>query len=107
LGGFIDANGNYVMGEMANEQIKSMNFSKSFIGTYAIEENRGLTTYEISEADLKKLIIQHSSEIYVLADHTKFSKKGFIIYATPDQATIITDAEPVNPGAYPSLVVAE
>ncbi|MBP3468863.1 MAG: DeoR/GlpR transcriptional regulator [Lachnospiraceae bacterium] len=106
LGGFVDESCNCIMGEMANSQIKNMNFSKAFIGTYAIEENRGLTTYDIGEGDIKKLILSHTNEAYVLADHTKFKKKGFIVYAALDQATIITDSEPMNANSYPSLIIA-
>ena len=107
LGGFIDTNCNCVLGESVTSQIKNMSFSKCFIGTYAVEENRGFTTYEMAEANLKTLLLQSSRESFVLADWTKFNAKGFINYAPLDAATIITDTMPENPGAYPKLLIAE
>lgn len=84
-----------------------MSFSKCFIGTFAVEENRGFTTYEMAEANLKTLLLQNSRESFVLADRSKFSAEGFITYAPLDAATIITDTMPNNPGAYPKLLIAE
>lgn len=107
LGGFVDTNCNCVLGEQVTSQIKNMSFSKCFIGTFAVEENRGFTTYEMAEASLKTRLLRSSRESFVLADSSKFSAKGFITYAPLDAATIITDREPVNPSAYPKLLIAK
>lgn len=107
LGGFVDENCNSVAGDEVMRAIKSMNFDKAFLGTYAIEEARGFTTYEIFEGDMKRLVIDNAQQTYMLADSSKFSAKGFIVYAPLDKATIITERQPENPTAFPSLLLAE
>ena len=107
LGGFIDANCNCVLGEQVIAQIKKMHFGKCFIGTYAVEANRGLTTYEMNEANVKTQLLQSTQEAFVLADHTKFEAKGFMAYASLNSATIITDRLPKNAELYPRLIVAD
>ncbi|MGB9781237.1 DeoR/GlpR family DNA-binding transcription regulator [Caldanaerobacter sp.] len=83
-----------LVGPIAEMVIRQFKVDKAFIGTNAISFEDGLMTPDLIEANTKKTMIEVASEVYVVADHTKFGKKSFVKFADlKDITAIITDDE--------------
>jgi DeoR family fructose operon transcriptional repressor len=52
--------------------------SKAFLSCAGINEHQMLTDSSAAEVDIKKLMIDRSQKVFVLADHTKFSSTGHV-----------------------------
>lgn len=94
LGGDVDFEGGAIMGEDTTEKIKTMNFTKAFIGSYGIDLDYGFTTYSMPESELKRRIVERSRRAFVLADSSKFDKSAYYTFGSLQEATVITDAAP-------------
>lgn len=57
------------------------NYNKAFISTVGISINKGLTNTDIQEGLMKQHVIQHSEEVYIVADHTKFDVVAYNHFA--------------------------
>jgi DeoR family transcriptional regulator of aga operon len=51
--------------------------SKLFLGADGIDLEYGITTSNIAEAHLNKHMLKSAQEVIVLADSSKFGKRGF------------------------------
>ncbi len=92
LGGMIRQNSLSLVGPVAESSIKNFYCDKLFIGVDGIGSECGITTPNIEEANLNKLMIQNSSRVIVLADSSKFSRRSFAFIAPISQIhTVITD----------------
>ena len=94
LSGTIEFESGSIVGEEANTKLRAMNFNRVFIGAYGVDLDRGYTTYNTGEGELKQRLLAQTKHTYVLADHTKFSKSSFFTFGGLESATIITDACP-------------
>jgi DeoR family transcriptional regulator of aga operon len=77
LGGSMRKSSASVVGPYAENLLEEMNCSKLFIGVDGIDLDFGLTTSNIAEAHLNQYMLNSAREVIVLADSTKFGKKGF------------------------------
>ncbi|MEJ9227969.1 DeoR/GlpR family DNA-binding transcription regulator [Peribacillus butanolivorans] len=69
-----------------------LNISKAFICASGITIEKGISDYNLDEANTRKKIIELSKEVYVAADSTKFGKDVTIGIASLDKIDyIITD----------------
>lgn len=83
-----------LVGPIAEMVIRQFKVDKAFIGTNAISFEDGLMTPDLIEANTKKAMCDVASEVYIVADHTKFGKKSFVKFADiKDITAIITDDE--------------
>ena len=83
-----------IVGHDAARSIEKYNFTKCFMGTNGIDENRGFTTPDIDEALIKEAAMEHSYISYVLADSSKFRMVSSVTFAKIGSACIITDSIP-------------
>ncbi len=92
LGGMIRKRSSSVVGPLAEKMLEGFNCNKLFIGVDGIDVEYGLTTTNAMEASLNKVMIEASHRVIVLADATKFGKRGFgRICGLERVDTIITD----------------
>lgn len=77
LGGIVRKTSSSVTGLYAENILKEFSFSKLFLGVDGIDPDFGLTTTNMMEAQLNKKMIEASQKTIVLADSSKFGKKGF------------------------------
>lgn len=92
LGGMIRQNSLSLVGPVAENSIKSFYCDKLFIGVDGISCESGITTPNIEEANLNKMMIQNSKKVVVLADSSKFLRRSFAFIAPISRVhTIITD----------------
>jgi DeoR family transcriptional regulator of aga operon len=92
LGGLIRQSSSSVVGSYAENILKDFFCTKLYLGVDGIDFEFGITTSNSMEAQLNKSMIQVVQKVIVLADHTKFGKRGFSrICALDEVDEIITD----------------
>ena len=92
LGGIVRQSSSSVVGSYAEEILKDFFCTKLYLGVDGIDFEFGITTSNSMEAQLNKSMIGVVQRVIVLADHTKFGKRGFSrICGLHDIDEIITD----------------
>lgn len=92
LGGPIRKTSASVTGSYASDILNDFHCSKLFLGVDGIDLSFGCTTTSVLEAHLNRKMISISQKTIVLADSSKFGKKGFgKICGLEDIDEIITD----------------
>ena len=92
LGGNLYKKSMSVRGKYASDAFNDLTCSKLFLGVDGIDKEHGITNSNIDEAQLSKSMIKASSQIIVLADSSKFGKRGFgKVCALDGVDIIITD----------------
>lgn len=92
LGGLLRKSSSSVTGPYAKNILADFSCSKLFLGVDGIDLDYGLTTANVMEAHLNREMIRVSQKTIVLADSTKFGKRGFgKICDFDDIDEIITD----------------
>lgn len=66
---------------LADTSFYPYNYNKAFISTVGISVNKGLTNTDIQEGLMKQHVIQHSEEVYIVADHSKFDVVAYNHFA--------------------------
>ena len=93
LGGTLRHSSNSVVGKYAEQILPSFCCSKLFLGVDGIDLEFGITTTDVREADLNKEMMRTAQKSIVLADSSKFRRRGFSKIANiEDIDIIITDA---------------
>ena len=93
LGGLLRKSSSSVTGIYAEKVLEDFSCSKLFLGVDGIDIDFGLTTTNIMEAQLNRKMIDTAQKTIVLADSTKFGKRGFgKICRIEDIDQIITDS---------------
>lgn len=100
LGGMLRHSSLSVVGQYSKSILENCSFSKLFIGVDGIDFNYGFTTTDMREAELNQQMMRAAQKVIVLADSSKFGKRGFAkIGNIEDIDIIITDA-----GVKPNVV---
>jgi DeoR family transcriptional regulator of aga operon len=93
LGGMVRPSSSSVIGSIAEQMLAEFTFTKLFLGVDGIDLDFGLTTTNAMEASLNKEMIKAAQKTIVLADSSKFGRKGFgRICGLEDVDQIITDS---------------
>ncbi len=77
LAGILRKRSSSVTGMYAEENLRDFSCTKLFLGVDGIDLEFGLTTTDIMEARLNRDMIKVSQKTIVLADSSKFGKRGF------------------------------
>jgi DeoR family transcriptional regulator of aga operon len=92
LGGLIRHSSSSVVGAYAENILKDFFCTKLFLGVDGIDFEFGITTSNSMEAQLNRQMMQVVQKVIVLADHTKFGRRGFSKICGLDEIDeIITD----------------
>lgn len=81
LGGNLLTDIAVLVGPAAMNQVANMNFDKCFIGASGITFDRGVSTSNIDVAEINRLVIQRSEEVYFIGDSTKLGKNSRYTFA--------------------------
>lgn len=93
LGGMLRKSSSSVTGAYAENILSDFSCSKLFLGVDGIDVEFGLTTTNMMEAQLNRKMISAAQKTIVLADSSKFGKRGFgKICGLEDIEQIITDS---------------
>jgi len=77
LGGELRTSSASVIGLQSERFLNELMCNKLFIGVDGIDMDFGLSTSNLDEAYLNKCMIRAAQEVIVLADSSKFGKRGF------------------------------
>lgn len=93
LGGVLRTSSLSTVGKFAEQSLKEFSCSKVFLGVDGIDLDFGITTTDIRESDLNKVMMRTAQKTIVLADSSKFRRRGFTKIANlEDIDLIITDS---------------
>lgn len=93
LGGTLRDSSLSVVGKFAEAPLSDFSCSKLFIGVDGIDLDFGITTTDIRESDLNRAMMATAQKTIVLADSTKFRRRGFSKIADlEDVDMIVTDS---------------
>lgn len=91
LGGKYNPINSSMTGPFTEELLKNLYFNKSFLGANGIDEKLGVTTPTIEEATKKRLVKEHSDQIYLVCDSSKFHNLSNVKAFDLDDVIIISD----------------
>lgn len=97
LGGMLRHSSMSVVGEYAARILDLCSFSKLYLGVDGIDMDYGITTTDIREAQLNQKMMATSQKTIVLADSSKFGRRGFAKIADMDAVDIIITDAGVSP----------
>jgi DeoR family transcriptional regulator, fructose operon transcriptional repressor len=92
IGGIVRKNFHCTIGPTAINMLSEFSVDKAFMATNSISLEKGLTTPDMHQAEIKKTMIRIASEVIVLCDSSKFGNNAFVQVAPVSSVTqIITD----------------
>ncbi len=93
-GGILDHSKGSLIGAIAESFYQNMHFDKAFIGADAVDVDYGITSGDTRISHLETAICKKSKNVYILADHTKFTKPLTIdtVLSSQDIGILITDS---------------
>ena len=93
LGGIIRHSSASVVSEYAIRMLDNIACNKLFLGVDGIDPEYGLSTTHLQEASLNRMMIHSATKTIVLADSSKFGRRGFSkICDMSDIDHVITDS---------------
>lgn len=104
LGGIVRRSSTSVVGHFAEQMLSNFACSKLFLGVDGIDIDFGLTTTNMQEAHLNQIMMSSAQKTIVLADSTKFGRKGFGKICDIDMVDIIITDSNVNRGLVEKIV---
>lgn len=104
LGGILRNSSGSTVGPYAEQMLSNFSCSKLYIGIDGLDLDFGLSTTNLMEAKLNQTMMHAAQKTIVLADSTKFGRKGFAKICDVNEIDqIITDPH-ISPSMYQSLV---
>ena len=97
LGGMLRHSSLSVVGAYAADVLAQCSFSKLYMGVDGIDFDYGITTTEMREATLNQKMIAAAQKTIVLADSSKFGRRGFAKIADMGAVDIIITDAGVSP----------
>jgi DeoR family glycerol-3-phosphate regulon repressor len=102
-GGVVRARDLGIIGEPAVDFIRQFKADIGLIGISGIEPDGSLRDFDYREVKVAQTIIEHSREVWLAADHSKFHRPAMVELARLDQVDrLFTDKAPPEP--FPSLL---
>lgn len=89
LGGMLRHSSLSVVGQYSEMILKSCSFSKLYLGVDGIDFEYGITTTDMREAELNKVMMSAAQKTIVLADSSKFGRRGFAKIGDMESVDII------------------
>lgn len=81
-------------GPLAVQSLQNLYIDKAFIGVGGLSEDSGFTDYNISEGEIRRLMLTHAKERYALVDHSKMHITAFFKSANiQEMDVVITDSQ--------------
>lgn len=92
IGGVVNNDSASVTGLLSEQIIAEMHIQKAFLSCSGFSLERGMTEVHLSEAQLKRKVIESSQQLFALMDSTKFGKEDLTPFARPEKITrLFTD----------------
>jgi DeoR family transcriptional regulator, glycerol-3-phosphate regulon repressor len=102
-GGVVRTRDRGIIGEPAVDFIRQFKVDIALIGISGIEADGSLRDFDYREVKVAQTIIEHSREVWLAADHSKFNRPAMVELATLSQIDrLFTDRLPSDP--FPQLL---
>jgi DeoR family transcriptional regulator, glycerol-3-phosphate regulon repressor len=102
-GGVVRTRDRGIIGEPAVDFIRQFRVDIALIGISGIESDGSLRDFDYREVKVAQTIIEHSREVWLAADHSKFNRPAMVELATLSQIDrLFTDRTPPEP--FPALL---
>ncbi len=102
-GGVVRSRDRGIVGEATVDFITQFKVDIGLIGISAIESDGTLRDFDYREVKVAKAIIEHSREVWLAVDHSKFNRPAMVELARLDQIdALFTDVRP--PAPFPALL---
>lgn len=98
LGGRVRGRTMATVGSWAARQLAELCVDVAFIGTNGLSVERGLTTPDVTEADVKAALISAARRTVVLADHTKVGVDHLARFGGLEQVDVLVTDSGIDPG---------
>lgn len=96
-GGSLSMKSMSFVGRNACANLQQYHVDKAFVSCDSLHIIYGLTDSSERQADIRQTAIEHSQEVYMIVDYTKFDKAAFIKIADFSQITAIVTDEELSP----------
>ncbi len=103
LGGWLRHSSKSTVGEFSENVLDSLSFSKLYLGVDGIDFDYGITTTDIREAQVNRKMMQAAQKTIVVADSSKFGRRGFAKIANLDDIDLIITDKNVSPATIHKL----
>ena len=97
LGGMLRHSSLSVVGAYSETFLQGCSFSKFFLGVDGIDAEYGISTTDLREAHLNQIMMSCAQKTIVLADSSKFGRRGFAKIANLTDVDMIITDDKVNP----------
>lgn len=97
LGGMLRHSSLSVVGAYSETFLQGCSFSKLFLGVDGIDAEYGISTTDLREAHLNQIMMSCAQKTIVLADSSKFGRRGFAKIANLTDVDMIITDDKVNP----------
>ncbi len=104
LGGILRRNSLSLVGPIAENSIKNYFCDKLIIGVDGIDSEYGISTPNIEEAQLNKLMIEISKEVIVVTDSSKFTRRSFAFIAPISKIDVVVTDSNIPSKEYEALI---
>jgi DeoR family glycerol-3-phosphate regulon repressor len=97
-GGLVRQRDRGIIGEATVDFIRQFRVDIGLIGISGIEPDGTLRDYDYREVKVARVIVEHSREVWLAADHSKFNRPAMVELARLDQIDMLfTDQAPPEP----------
>ena len=98
-GGVIRQGEMSLIGPRAQVSFADLNFDAVFMGVAGISDSKGLTEYNLDDADVKRTAMATGRRAIVLADESKIGRVALVTFASIHAVDVlVTDATSSHPG---------
>ncbi len=102
-GGAVRARDRGIVGEATVDFIRQFKVDIGLIGISGIEADGTLRDFDYREVKVARAIVEHSRQVWLAADHSKFNRPAMVELGHLDQVdSLFTDAPPPPP--FPALL---
>jgi DeoR family fructose operon transcriptional repressor len=93
IGGVLRRGFHCTVGSAAVVELKNLTVDKAFMAANAFTFEKGACTPDMSQAELKRLMVSIATKVFLLIDSSKFGRNSFACFCSSDSLDcLITDA---------------
>ena len=89
IGGVVNNESSSVTGLLSEHIIEELKIQKAFLSCSGFSLNRGMTEVHLSEAQLKRKMVESSQKLFALVDSSKFGKEDLTSFARPEKVNCL------------------
>ena len=97
IGGKLIKKSMSLVGPQAMNELQKYNADYVFLGASGISLQKGFTSSDIFEAEVKRAMVAAGQKVVIVADHTKFGRQGLVSFCQFDDVDMLITSELVEP----------